>query len=82
MSENTKDDIFQWLQERLKSDFQLSMEDLQPTAHLMDDLDLDSIDAVDLSVRVEEKYDLSLSQEDLKSMQTIRDVVDLIHERL
>ena len=82
MSENTKDDIFQWLQERLKSDFQLSVEDLQPTAHLMDDLDLDSIDAVDLSIRVEEKYDLSLSQEDLKSMQTIRDVVDLIHERL
>lgn len=78
----SKDEIFKWVAEVLKREFQFRDEDLVPQAHLMDDLDLDSIDAIDLAVRLEEKTGLSLKEQDLKSIETIQDVVDLVHERL
>ena len=78
----SKDEILRWVTETLQSEFQLRAEDLHPGAHLVDDLDLDSIDAVDLAVSVERQLGLSLSEGDLKSIHTIQDVVDLIHERL
>ena len=78
----SKDEILRWVTETLQSEFQLRAEDLHPGVHLVDDLDLDSIDAVDLAVNVERQLGLSLSEGDLKSIHTIQDVVDLIHERL
>jgi acyl carrier protein len=66
----------------MKVEFHFHDEDLRPNTHLIDDLDLDSIDAVDLAVRVEEKTGLSLTEADLKSIRTIQDIVDLIDERL
>ena len=66
----------------MKTEFHFRDAELRPSAHLVDDLDLDSIDAVDLAVRVEERTGLSLTEADLKSIQTIQDIVDLIDERL
>jgi acyl carrier protein len=78
----SKDEILRWVKETLKNEFQLRDEDLHPGAHLIDDLDLDSIDAVDLAVNVEQELGLALGEGELKSIQTIQDVVDRIHERL
>jgi acyl carrier protein len=78
----SKDEIFKWVVDLMKVEFHFRDEDLRPTTHLIDDLDLDSIDAVDLAVRVEEKTGLSLTEADLKSIRTIQDIVDLIDERL
>jgi len=79
---HSKDEILRWVVETLKNEFQLCDDDLHPGAHLIDDLDLDSIDAVDLAVRVEQQLGLTLSEGDLKSIQIVQDVVDLIHGRL
>ena len=78
----SKDQILRWVVDTLKSEFQLREEDLRPQAHLIDDLDLDSIDAVDLAVNVEQDLGLSLTEGELKSIQTVQDVVDLICGRL
>ena len=78
----SKDEILRWVTDTLTSEFQLCAEDLHLGAHLVDDLDLDSIDAVDLAVNVERDFGLSLSEGDLKSLHTVQDVVDLLHERL
>lgn len=79
---HSKDEIFKWVADLMKTEFHFRDEELRPEAHLVDDLDLDSIDAVDLAVRVEERTGLSLDEADLKSIQTIQDIVDLIDERL
>jgi acyl carrier protein len=78
----SKDQILRWVKDALKNEFQLREEDLHPGAHLIDDLDLDSIDAVDLAVTVDRDLGLSLTEGELKSIQTVQDVVDLIHGRL
>ncbi len=72
-------EILDWVTEVLRNEFEFSPADLSPTTHLIDDLELDSIDAVDMAVRLEEKSGFRLSEDELKSIRTIQDVVDLIH---
>jgi acyl carrier protein len=78
----SRDEIFEAVAQALVREFELDPAQLRLEAHLVDDLDLDSIDAIDLAVRLEEQVGVSFSEEDLKSVQTLGDVVDLIHERL
>jgi acyl carrier protein len=65
----------------LKEEFQYTGE-IQLDSNLIEDIDLDSIDAIDMTVRLEEKTGLSFEEEELKSLRTIGDVVDLIDGRL
>ncbi len=78
----SRDEIFEAVAQALAREFEFEPAELRLEAHLVDDLDLDSIDAIDLAVRLEEQLGVSFSEEDLKSVQTLEDVVDLIHERL
>jgi len=75
------DEIFGWVVDVLREEFDFANESLELDTHLIDDLDLDSIDAIDMTVRLEEISDVSFSDSDLKAMRTIRDVVDLIDGR-
>ncbi len=78
----SKEEIFARLSEVLVETFELSPGQIQPTAHLIDDLDLDSIDLIDLVVRLEEETSLDLVQDELKQLQIIQDVVDLVYRKL
>jgi len=78
----SKDEILRWVVGTLTSEFQLRAEDLHPGAHLVDDLDLDSIDAIDLVVSLEADTGLDVSEEELKSIRVVQDVVDLVHRKL
>ena len=78
----SESEIFKWVVEILVREFDFRAENLHPGTRLIDDLDLDSIDAIDVAVRIEEKTRLTLSGDDLQSIQTIQDAVKLIHERL
>lgn len=49
-------------------------------ANLMDDLDLDSIDAIDLVVKLQELTGRKIGVEEFKSVRTVRDVVNRIYE--
>ena len=75
----SKEEILGWVTEVLRREFEFAAEELLPGTRLIDDLDLDSIDAVDMAVRLEEKTGFRLAEDELKSIQTIQDVVDLIH---
>lgn len=78
----SRDEIFKWVIDVLQEEFDFSGDSLALDTHLIDDLDLDSIDAIDMTVRLEERTNISFSDSDLKAMRTIRDVVDLIDGRL
>jgi acyl carrier protein len=78
----SRQEIFEAVADALAREFELARDQIRPDAHLVDDLDLDSIDAIDLAVRLEEQLGVAFTEQDLKAVQTLRDVVDLIHERL
>ena len=75
-------EIFEWVSDVLKQQFQFREGDLRPDTHLVDDLDLDSVDTIDLTVRLEERTGLAFKEDDLKAIETIQDVVDFLHDRL
>ena len=68
--------------EILVDSFDLDPAAVHPTAHLFDDLDLDSIDAIDLVVGLEEETGLEVSEEELKAIRVVQDIVDLVHRNL
>ena len=72
-------EILSWVTAVLRNEFEFAPAELLPSTHLIEDLEMDSIDAVDMAVRLEEKTGFRLSEDELKSIQTIQDVVDLIH---
>jgi len=55
---------------------------IKPETKLFEDLDFDSIDAIELILQLEEKYDEKISADKLKSARTIQDVVDRLYELL
>ena len=78
----TKDDILQTVQDILVEEFELDRATITLDAHLVDGLDLDSIDAIDLAVRLEEKSGHALEEDELKALETIGDVVELVYAKL
>jgi acyl carrier protein len=62
--------------------FDLPPEQITPGARLAEDLDLDSIDAVDLMARLQQYTGKRIAAAEFKSVRTVSDVVDKIHHRL
>ena len=72
------EEIFEMLTRIISTEFQV------PTGEIalhstFEDLDMDSIDAVDLAVSVEEEIGFQFESDDLVELRTLQDVVELIH---
>ena len=78
----SKQEIYDKLCEILEQDFEVDKNLLSNDANLFADLDLDSIDAVDLAVRVQQYTEKRISPEDFKQIVTLGDVVDVIYNLL
>ena len=74
----TKEEILAAIADVLEQEFELERARLVPEARLFEDLDLDSIDAVDLVVRLQQQTGLKVKAEDFKSIRTLGDVADVI----
>jgi acyl carrier protein len=74
----TKDDIFARIVAILQETFDIEASRITPEAKLYDDLDIDSIDAVDLIVQLKPLVGKRLQPEAFKSVRTVQDVVDAL----
>jgi acyl carrier protein len=75
----TKDEIFAKLKEILEADFDVKGESIVPEAQLYDDLDLDSIDAVDMIVKMKEYVSGKIQADAFKHARTVQNVVDILY---
>jgi len=75
----TKDDIFAKVSQILQQTFEIDAGVITHEARLRDDLDIDSIDAVDLIVQLKPLVGKRLQPEAFKSVRTVQDVVDALH---
>jgi len=74
-------DVFKTLKDTLVEQFDIDPAKVTPQARLYEDLDLDSIDAVDMIIKLQEMTGRKVSPEDFKSVRTVADVQQVI-ERL
>ena len=78
----TKEEIFIRIQQVLIETFEMEEKLIIPEANFVKDLDLDSFDAVDLAVMLEVDTGVKLREEDVRKIQTISDIVDVIHKKM
>lgn len=78
----TRDEIFNELKNILVNDFEIDGDKILPDANLFDDLEFDSIDAVDLAVRLQDFTKQKISPENFKQIRTVEDVVDAVESLL
>jgi len=75
----TREDILQKMQNILVDDFEIDRDAVIPEAKLFDDLGLDSIDAVDLLVKMKEFVSGKIDPELFKKAVAVQDVVDILY---
>lgn len=75
-----KEAIYERIVSILQETFEIDASRITPNASLYDDLDIDSIDAVDLIVQLKPWVGKRLNADAFKSVRTVQDVVDALHQ--
>lgn len=76
----TKEQIEEKLREILINDFEIDENKITKDSNLFEELEFDSIDAVDLAVRLQQFTDKKISPEDFKQIRTVEDVINAIYD--
>ncbi|MCK5121409.1 MAG: acyl carrier protein [Methylomarinum sp.] len=75
-----RDDILQMIKQIMLEMFEIEEELVVLDARLSEDLDFDSIDAVDMMVKLKEMTGKAVKPEDFKNARTIGDVVEAVYK--
>lgn len=76
----SQDEILALLTDILEEMFEVPREEITLSANLVDDLDIDSIDAVDLLAKLKEITGRQVDPEQFKAVRTVQDVVAAVAE--
>ena len=60
---------------------QLDVEDFSNESHLQEDLNADSLDLIELTMALEEAFDIDIPDEDAEKLNTVGDVVKYVEGR-
>ncbi len=76
----TRDEIYEKITTYLVDYFEIDPTNLSLESKLYEDLDLDSIDAVDLIVKLQDLTQQKIAPMEFKLVRTVGDVVDKVHD--
>lgn len=79
MKSKTKNELFDRIVAILHESFEIDPSRIKPETRLYEDLDIDSIDAVDLIVQLKPLLGRSLQPDAFKSVRTVQDIIDVLH---
>ena len=74
----SRDDVFERTQQILIELFELEAPQIQLSARLYEDLDIDSIDAVDLLIELKRFTGKNVKPDQFKQARTVQDIVDIV----
>ena len=72
--QDTLNTVIQVVSEKLKTD-----KDIIIKAHSFQDLGADSLDMVEIIMKLEEQFNIEINDEDAEKLTSIQEVVDYIH---
>ena len=78
----TRDEIFAQVRDLLAKSFEIDPAMIKPEALLFQELELDSIDAIDMVVQLQEWTGRYVPEESLRGIRTVDDVVSLVEAHL
>ncbi len=79
----TDQEIIDLINTSLAEEFELDTEALTPEAHLFDDLELDSLDMVDMVIVLENAFSFKIREEkDVRKIRTIGDIHNFVTKKV
>lgn len=75
-------ELVQKINEKLSEEFEIELDLIQSDAHLMQTLELDSLDLVDMVVLVEHNFGFTLKAQDFAGIKTFQNFYDFIDSRV
>ena len=73
--------LFRSVREIMVDNLGLDPSEISLDSNLQDDLDIDSLDAVELALEIEEALGIKIPDEDLDEMKTVKDIVSYLESR-
>ena len=74
-----KEEITRIINNFLIEEFEIEEKQINPDAHLKDDLGLESLDFVDIAVIVQKEFGLTLKGEEMTAIKTLQNLYDYIY---
>ncbi|CAM2140556.1 Acyl carrier protein 2 [Pararobbsia alpina] len=78
----TEAEILERIRAIFKENFDIDPATVTPQAHLFEELDLDSIDAVDLAIKLQEMTGRRIKPDEFKAVRTVGDVIAAVESLL
>ena len=78
----TREQLFEQVRRTMIELFELEAEAVHGKATVFEDLDLDSIDAIDLVAKLQQMTGRRLGEEQMRAVRTVDDLVDLLYAAL
>ena len=70
--------IFDEVKEIIVNELSCDADDVTLETNLKEDLDADSLDVVELSLALEEHFEIEIAEESMENIATVKDIVDYI----
>ncbi len=77
-----REEIIEKVNEFLIEEFELEADKVVPEALLKDDLEIESLDFVDIVVIIEKEFGFKVNGEEMVNVRTLQDLYDYIIERV
>lgn len=74
--------MFEKFKDILVEELSINAEDIKPEAELVNDLGINSLELADLVLLCEERFDITISDDDLHKFITVGDVVDFVSSKV
>jgi len=68
------------IKDYIVTNFQIDRDSITPDAHLFDDLQLTSLDIVDIAMYIEEEFGIILEEEDLAEVSTVQSFLEMLEK--
>ena len=74
--------IFEKLRELLCEQLEIDEDKITMDTHIVDDLGADSLDVVELLMSLEDEYDITITDDAVRELYTVREVVEFVEKLL
>ena len=74
--------VFDEIKEILVEQLSVKESDIEMSSHLAEDLGADSLDAIDIVMSIEDRYESEVPDEVVEKMKTVEDIVNYIESKI
>lgn len=74
----TQEEVYEKIKSVLVEEFEVEADDITMESNLFTDLELDSLDAIDLMVTLDKELGVEIKTEEMQNIRTIKDVCDFV----